>query len=190
MKLQIIDRKNFFKNKSFFKNNLGFVYNYDDKNSLKNAICYDVTIDDSNFTIVRKKAYEDIYEQTLKNFDGDIKFYLAIAIIENKICSIARLLKADNKPWFVLGVETNINFRNRGLAKKVMGKIFSFVEKTNCSQIYLSTWKNNIPAINLYKGLGYTATENNIDLKCYDDINFNNNILFLKNLKGKVDDKK
>ena len=150
--IYIIDKEKYFKNLNFFKKNIGFVYNLDDFDSLKNLVAgrYDLTQD--NFETIKNKMYNSIFNEILDNFVelGD-KYFISIAADDKKIYSIACFMQKDDGHWFIDGVETYIGSRKKGFATDVLKKGLNTVSTLSCLRVD----KNNKNAINLYKKLGF-----------------------------------
>jgi ribosomal-protein-alanine N-acetyltransferase len=49
-------------------------------------------------------------------------------------------------------------FRNRGVGKKLMERIFETARENNCGQLLLEVRKSNKPAVDLYKSYGFVET--------------------------------
>jgi ribosomal-protein-alanine N-acetyltransferase len=49
-------------------------------------------------------------------------------------------------------------FRNRGVARKMMGEIFQKAGESNCHTIFLEVRESNVPAMELYKSYGFVSS--------------------------------
>lgn len=58
--------------------------------------------------------------------------------------------------WEIYDIETIIEARKKGFAKKVLTEVFAAARKENAGKIFLEVRESNIPAINLYKNFGFT----------------------------------
>jgi hypothetical protein len=80
---------------------------------------------------------------------------------EGVILSEARLIKNDNNPIFyhLASLETNNNFRQRGLATKILRQVNLFLEQNHILGILENQMLRNNPSHEIYKKNGWQESE-------------------------------
>jgi RimJ/RimL family protein N-acetyltransferase len=84
------------------------------------------------------------------------------AQLENsKITSLASTVVRTRDVWLLAGIETKPEFRGRGLAKAVTSALTQYALE-QVATVSLTVLKDNLPAIAVYKKLGFTPREDQI----------------------------
>ncbi len=162
MKFAIISENEFNKNQDFFKENIGFVYNLDDWDTLVENSKGRYKVTKSNFEEIKQKRYNSVFNECRDNFDElHDKYFLSIAY-DDRIYSIACFTLQDNS-CYIDGVETVISYRKRGLASKV---IKNGIEKFDVTA-QLHTSIDNLSAQKLYLSLGFKEINRDTELVYY-----------------------
>ena len=162
MKFAIISENEFNKNEKFFKDNIGFVYNFDDFDNLRECTKGRFNLTRENFEEIKANRYNSIFNEYKDNFEEfHDKFFLSIAY-DDRIYSIACFTMQDNS-CYIDGVETVISHRKRGLASKVLKQ---GLEKLDVSA-QLHTRIDNLSAQKLYLSLGFKETHRDEELVYY-----------------------
>ena len=112
---------------------------------------YDETIDE-NFVV------KDYFVNVIKNKDNILLLYKEG---NNSIGYV--FAKRVDDGYLLDGLYVDINFRNRGIAHKLLNEA---IKLTSSYNIYIKVLKENKVAYNIYKSLGFKIKEEN-DLKYY-----------------------
>lgn len=154
MNFTIIDEKKFKNNLEFFANNIGYVYNLDDYDTLKANVKGRYNLTRDNYQSIKQNRYNSVFKECQDNFNElHDRYFLSIAY-EDRIYAIACFCINDDY-CFIDGVETQINHRNQGLAKQVIKNGLKEISV----EAKLQTSIGNFPAQNLYQKLGFKQTE-------------------------------
>lgn len=155
MKIKIIDKQKFFERAEFFKQNLGFVYNFDDYEHLKQS--YQDELTPENFEDTSQIAYENVFNGYVDAFIEAKNRFLVIAEENDKIYSIATFEQVEPEAgdnfemWFISGVTTRHTHRRQGFSQSVLKTGIKKVK----SVCYFTVHKENQNAIALYEKLGF-----------------------------------
>lgn len=128
MEIKIVKKDDYFQNTEFFKENLGYVFNMDNK---------------------PKQVYDSMFNGFARVYDYKDN-YLVIACDEKHIYSIASF-EFEDGVWMIDSVSTREEFRGKGLASKVLKA--GMMQKNVDFNLHVA--KDNLPAYNLYKKLGF-----------------------------------
>jgi len=66
-------------------------------------------------------------------------------------CSVKPILDE----WEIYDLATVLKYRNKGLAKKIVGEVLDFAQKNAAKKVFLEVRESNEKAINLYSNLGF-----------------------------------
>ncbi len=164
MKKAIIGEKEFFENQDFFKNNLGFVYNFDNFEELKMCVKGRFELTHENFNKIRENRYQSIFNEFKNKYlEHPNKFFLSI-VFDDKIYSIASFTVFDDY-CYIDDVQTELCHRKHGLATMALKNgLSNFGDKL----IKLDTEKTNIEAKSLYEKLGFTVAKEDNEKVFYE----------------------
>ena len=114
---------------------------------------YDTTIDE-NFVV------KDYFINVINNQN-----ILLLYKNENKPIGYIFAKKIDNK-YLIDGLYIDINFRNKGIAKKLIKVIIKEIYSLGDYEIFINVLKENKVAVNLYKNIGFIVEQED-ELKFY-----------------------
>lgn len=129
MEIKIVHKDEFFKNQDFFHKNLGYVFNFHPKH---------------------QKMFDGVLNGFSKFFNEQEKNFLVMACDDEKIYSLVTFEKYENF-WLIDSMTTRQEFQRQGLATKLLKCGMKYVKGDFCLHVN----KNNLPALNLYKKLGF-----------------------------------
>ncbi len=115
---------------------------------------YDETIDE-NFVV------KDYFVNVIKNKDNILLLYKE----DNNSISYVFAKKVD-EGYLLDGLYVLENFRNKGIARKLLNEIIKETSLKGEYKIFIKVLKQNIIAYNLYKNLGFIIKEED-ELKYY-----------------------
>ena len=114
----------------------------------------------------RKIIYQPELQIYIKNFGEGTADFCFVAEVENKILGAAwsRIMNDyghidDKTPSLALSVLKN--FRRAGIATALMKNLLEKISAENFRRVSLSVQKENLPAVNLYKKLGFKIFSEN-----------------------------
>ncbi|WP_411844216.1 N-acetyltransferase family protein [Salinicoccus sp. HZC-1] len=118
-------------------------------------------IDDSGYMLYNPGERESTVEKQEKSIDlfredESVKFLVAEAegILTGYIGAFrGKLSRNKHSAYLVLGVDGNC--RGKGIATSLFNKIFEWAESEGVSRLELTVIKDNIPAFNLYRKMGF-----------------------------------
>lgn len=150
--IKLIFKDDFLNDLDFFKANIGYVYNLDNFENLKNIVGNRYSLNKENFEIIKRKMYISLFNEIYDNFlELDKNYFLSVEISNNRVNSIANFFRRPDGHWYIDGVETQIQSRNKGLATKVIEKGIEQIDGAICLQVY----DTNLIAYSIYKKLGF-----------------------------------
>lgn len=114
---------------------------------------YDTTIDE-------KFVVKDYFINMINNQN-----ILLLYKNENKPIGYIFAKKIDNK-YLIDGLYIDINFRNKGIAKKLIKVIIKEIYSLGDYEIFINVLKENKVAVNLYKNIGFIVEQED-ELKFY-----------------------
>ena len=114
---------------------------------------YDTTIDE-------KFVVKDYFINMINNQN-----ILLLYKSENKPIGYIFAKKIDDK-YLIDGLYIDINFRNKGIAKKLIKKIIKEIYSLGDYEIFINVLKENKVAVNLYKNIGFIVEQED-ELKFY-----------------------
>lgn len=97
--------------------------------------------------------FEPWSERALELFLTDSSFCVA-CITDGELacyCTVTTVLDEAQ----IINVATDVRFKRRGCAKKVISAVFDECEKRNITSVSLEVRESNMPAITLYETLGF-----------------------------------
>lgn len=108
---------------------------------------YDDSIDE-NFVV------KDYFKNVINNKDNILLCYEEDEIIKGYI--YLKLVNNDNKKGYLIdGLYVDNEYRNNGIATKLIENALNVIKKTNISVVDINVMANNSVAINLYKRFGF-----------------------------------
>lgn len=135
---------------------------------------YDTTIDE-NFVV------KDYFINMINNQN-----ILLLYKNENKPIGYIFAKKIDNK-YLIDGLYIDINFRNKGIATKLIKVIIKEIYSLGDYKIFINVLKKNRVAVNLYKNIGFIVEQED-ELKfymCYNKYKLNTIFQYAKDLDKK-----
>ena len=105
---------------------------------------------------------------------------------ENKPIGYIFAKKIDNK-YLIDGLYIDINFRNKGIATKLIKVIIKEIYSLGDYEIFINVLKENKVAVNLYKNIGFIVEQED-ELKfymCYNKYKLNTIFEYAKDLDKK-----
>ena len=92
--IKLIFKDDFLHNLDFFKANIGYVYNLDNFENLKNIVGNRYSLNKENFEIIKNKMYISLFNEIYDNFlELDDNYFLSVEISNNRVNSIAIFLE-------------------------------------------------------------------------------------------------
>ena len=108
---------------------------------------YDDSIDE-NFVV------KDYFKNVINNKDNILLCYEEDEIIKGYI--YLKLVNKDNKKGYLIdGLYVDNEYRNNGIATKLIENALNVIKKANISVVDINVMANNSVAINLYKRFGF-----------------------------------
>ncbi len=101
------------------------------------------------------------YSQELKNLPGQYNIpqgILYIALVDNKPAGCIALRKIGQNDCEMKRLYVDPNFRGLGLGKLLSQKLLKYAKKQGYNYMYLDTLDTLLPAVQLYRKLGFVAT--------------------------------
>ena len=124
-------------------------------------------------TIVQKQVSE-LYKQLNSNIEqrslqqilkNENNVIMTVCRDQNKIIGIALLATykvISGHRGMVEDVVVDTSHRGKGIGRKLMEKLLEEAKNRNLNEILLFTGHHRLPAINLYKSLGFTLRESGL----------------------------
>jgi len=108
--------------------------------------------DDILSEFVVKNVWDNIEKQNIRYFvakeNGKI-------IASCYICVIPNLTRGGKSIGFIENVITNMEYRKRGIGKKIMENVIKFAKEQNCYKVVLQSGNKRTDAHEFYKSLGF-----------------------------------
>lgn len=153
MKIKIIDKNGFFDNLEFFRKNLGLCFNYDDIEYLKKV---DESVTNETLTQKCEEVCERVFNSYKKYFEKeDLESFVVIACDDEKIYALVTFEREKDSVWYIDAVTSRIEARRKGLASLCLKKGIEKIQSNCC----LHVRKDNLPAISLYRKLGFVKND-------------------------------
>lgn len=107
----------------------------------------------------RKIGFEAFEEKYLnKNYDAE-NLYIWYIQQEEKVIATMMLNKLDKEIGRIENVCCDIEYRGKGLAKRILDEIFEFAREINLQKLQLGTYESLERAIGFYKKYGFIEKE-------------------------------
>ncbi len=108
----------------------------------------------------------DFDESALRQVVENPETILLIAYANEKPVGMVRavkVLRPDGEHWLLVDeLDTHPDYRQQGIATKLMKKIFDYAKEWKLDEVWLGTETDNQPANELYKSLNPTEIEETI----------------------------
>lgn len=131
MEIKIVNKDEFFKNQDFFHKNLGFVFNFKPKH---------------------KKMFDGVFNGFSNFFNQQDECFIVMACDKDKIYSLVTFERYENF-WLIDSMSTRKEFQQQGLATNILKYGMNYFKGDFCLHVN----KDNLPAFNLYKKLGFSV---------------------------------
>ena len=128
----------------------------------------------SNINEEKSRQIQDLFQQLSLTkeqlrveeiIDGLNPIILVYCEVDNKIEGIASMcvykVISGNKGW-IEDVVVNSKIRGKGIGRKLIEKLLLIGKEKGLSEVLLFTEKHRIPAIDLYKSLGFIEKDSDI----------------------------
>ena len=120
-------------------------------------------LDDSGYMLYdpgeRQTSVED-QRKAIARLKKDDGVYFHVAEVDGKLAGFmaafkSKLNRNKHSAYLVLGVDED--YRGRGIASSLFNHVFEWAEDQGITRLELTVIKDNAPAFNLYKKMGFTV---------------------------------
>ncbi|GAB3071282.1 GNAT family N-acetyltransferase [Salinicoccus sesuvii] len=140
--------------------------------SVEDAACFielNKKLDASGFMLYgpgERQTTIEAQQAAIKKFERDESVKFLVAEDQGKLVAQmaafkGKLKRKAHSAYLVLGVDEA--YRGQGVASELFQEIFGWAQRQSISRLELTVIKTNIPALNLYKKMGFSIEGEKID---------------------------